>query len=110
MGKIIRGLLIIGTILLVSILPAHAYWKHKVAVNERMAEEYIEKLQAGADPKEVERPTMRFISHYQAMQEQDRLINAMDEAEALAKEGKHELIPEIELKFQNLEKDPVVQE
>jgi hypothetical protein len=91
-------------------LPAHAYWKHKVAVNERNAAEYIMRLQSGGDPEKVERPTMRFINHYQAMQEQDRLNNAMDEAEALAREGKPELIQDLELKYQNLEKDPDVQE
>lgn len=105
MGKTLRILLLTGMVFQMLSLPAHAFWKHKVAVNERNAAEYIEKLQGGADPGRIERPEMRFISHYQAMQEQDRFINAMDEAEALAREGKHELIPDLELNFQSLRKD-----
>ncbi len=76
-----------------------------MAVNEKMAAEYIEKLQSGADPEEVERPAMRFIEKIQAKHEQERFINAKDEAEAHAREGKRELIPDLELRYQDLEKD-----
>ena len=107
MARFFRVLLLIGMILQLSSLPAHAFWKHKVAVNERMAAEYIEKLQSGADPDEVERPAMRFIEKIQAKHEQDRFITAMDEAEELAREGNHDQIPDLEMNYQGLRKDRI---
>lgn len=110
MGRIIRALLLIGIILQLSSLPAHAYWKHKVAVNEKNAAEYIEKLKSGEDPDRVRRPTMRFIEKYEAKQEQKRFLRAMDEAEKLAREGRPKLIPDLKLNYQDLEKDREVTE
>lgn len=101
MGRIIRGLLMIGLILQLTSLPAQAYWKAKVAINEKNAAEYIEKLKSGADPDSVRRPTMRFIEKIQAKNEQKRFHQAMDEAEELARAGKPELIQDLELKYQN---------
>lgn len=102
MGKLLRWLLIIGMVLQSTSLPAHAWWKAKVAINEKNAAEYIEKLKSGADPNSVVRPTMRFIKKIQAKNEQKRFFKAMDEAEALARAGKHEEIKELELKYQDL--------
>lgn len=102
MGKLLRGLLMIGIVLQLLSVPAHAWWKAKVAINEKNAAEYIEKLKSGADPDSVRRPTMRFIEKIQAKNEQKRFFKAMDEAEALARAGKHEEIRELELKYQDL--------
>ena len=102
MGRMFRWLLMIGIILQLSSLPAHAWWKAKVAINEKNAAEYIEKLKSGEDPNRVKRPTMRFIDKYQAKQEQKKFKKAMDEAEALARTGRPEEIKELELKYQDL--------
>ena len=75
---------------------AYAGWKNKVASNERRAAEYISLLKAGEEPGSIKRPIMRHISHYQAKQLQKKLIRAMDDAEALARAGKHYQIKELE--------------
>lgn len=104
MGRIVRWLLAVSLVLQLLSLPAHAFWKDKVAINEKNAAEYIEKLKSGANPNHTRRPTMRFIKDYQAKQEQKRFHKAMDEAETLARAGRPEEIKELELKYQDREK------
>ena len=104
MGRMLRWLLAVGMVLQFLSLPAHAFWKDKVAINERNAAEYIDKLKSGANPNSVRRPTMRFIEDFPAKKEQKRFHKAMDEAEALARAGKPELIKDLELKYQDREK------
>jgi hypothetical protein len=68
-----------------------------------MAAEYISQLKAGADPGSIERPAMRFISQYQAKQEQTKFIKTMGEEEALARAGKHDQRQELESEYRDLE-------
>jgi hypothetical protein len=103
MKTFFRWVLMVGIVFQFLSSPAYAWWKAKVAVNERMAAEYIARLKDGADPGSVERPAMRFISQYQAKQEQKKFIKAMDEAEEFARAGKHDQIQELESEYRELE-------
>lgn len=96
-----RVLLMAGIMLQLSFLPVYAngYWKLKMAISERNAAEYIEKLKAGARPGSLKRPEMRYDTEYQAKVYVRELNEAMDEAERLARQGKNEQIKELDLRF-----------
>lgn len=104
MARIVGWLLAAGLVFQLSVLPAHAYWKDRVAINEKNAAEYIARLKAGADPDYVKRPAMRFGKEYQAKKEQKRFQQAMDEAEELSRAGRAREIKELELQYQHRQK------
>jgi hypothetical protein len=85
--------------------PLYAGWKEKVTSNQILASEYIQKLQAGADPAKVERPHLRRIDNYKAKQARSEIIKAMDNAEKLARAGKHQLIELPEFSFKPLSEE-----
>jgi 1,2-phenylacetyl-CoA epoxidase catalytic subunit len=75
-----------------------ARWEIKSARNEMKVAEYINQLRDGVNPGSLDRPTLRFISNYQAKQRRKVLIQAMEEAETLARAGKHKQIQGLDLK------------
>ena len=84
------------TLLVISVVltlnnPALA-WKNKIAANQVKVAEYITTLKNGANPNNVQRPTLRRENKYKAKAANKELKQAMDEAEQLAREGKHALI------------------
>ncbi len=92
MRTVFRWLITMVVVLHLLAPVAHAGWKSKVAGNERRATEYISLLKAGEEPGSIKRPFMRHINRYQAKQQQKRLNQAMDDAEALALAGRHDEI------------------
>lgn len=90
-------LLIFAVLALLS-SPAMAGWKEKVTRNQNNARAYIEQLMNGADPDSLERPHVRRDDKYQAKQANREIREAMDQAEKLAREGKHEQITMPEFK------------
>ena len=74
-----------------------------MAANEQLAAEYITQLKAGAQPGSIERPILRHIDRYDAKQEKKRFNQAMDEAEALARAGRRDLIRELEVEWGDLQ-------
>ena len=101
MKKIARVLLMAGIMLQLSFLPVYGngFWKNKMAISERNAAEYIQKLKAGAKPGSLQRPEMRHDKDYEAEVYVKELNGAMDEAERLARQGKNDQIKELELRF-----------
>lgn len=77
---------------------AMAGWKEKVTRNQIKAREYIEQLMNGADPESVERPHIRYDEKYQVKRANREIRQAMDQAEEMAREGKHDQITMPEFK------------
>ncbi len=102
MKTVLRWLAVVGIILQFLTPSAYADWKNIVAVNEKKAAEYISLLKAGADPGSIERPNMRHTDKFQAKKQQRRFYQAMDEAEELARAGRHEQITELEVGWEGL--------
>lgn len=90
MKRILPSLLILFVIFFAS-GPAFG-WKNKIAENQFRAVEYITKLQNGANPDELTRPTIRHDKKARAKAANRELREAMDEAEKLARAGKYEQI------------------
>lgn len=85
--------------------PLYAGWKEKVMSNQILASEYIQTLQAGADPAKVERPHLRRIDNYRAKQARAEIVKAMEDAEKLARAGNHQLIELPEFSFKPLSEE-----
>ena len=100
MRTVFRWLVVVGIILQFLSPSAYAGWKNIVADNGRKAAEYISLLKAGAEPGSIERPFLRHVNTYEAKQQKKRFIKAMDEAEELARAGRHEQIMELEIDWQ----------
>lgn len=75
-----------------TLVPAFADWKTKIVNNQIKVMNYISQLQKGADPNNITRPTLRHDKKYKASLANKELREAMDEAEALARAGKHDQI------------------
>jgi hypothetical protein len=103
MKTVFRWLVVVGIILQFSSLSAYAGWKNIVADNGRKAAEYISLLKAGAEPDSIKRPFLRHVNTYEAKQQKKRFIKAMDEAEELARAGRHEQIMELEIDWRGSE-------
>lgn len=71
--------------------PAFA-WKNKIVNNQFKVADYIVKLQNGANPDKLKRPTIRRDEKASAKAANRELRDAMDEAERLARAGKHKEI------------------
>jgi hypothetical protein len=97
MKTVLRWLVVVGVILQFLTPSAYAGWKNIVGDNEKKAAEYISQLKAGAVPGSIERPSMRHTDKFQAKKQQRRFNQAMDEAEKLARAGRHEQITELEI-------------
>lgn len=90
MKRITTGLLVLITALLLS-LPAYA-WKNKIVNNQIKAADYIVKLKNGANPDKLQRPRIRRDEKAAAKAANQELHAAMDEAERLARAGRHDQI------------------
>ena len=97
MKTFFRWLVVVGIIFQFLSPSAYAAWKNIVADNGRKAAEYISLLKAGAEPDSIKRPFLRHVNTYEAKQQKKRFIKAMDEAEELARAGRHEQIMELEI-------------
>lgn len=106
MKKYTRVLLMAGIMFQLSFLPVYGngFWKNKMAISERNVAEYIQQLKDGAKPGSLKRPELRHDKEYQAEVYTKELNEAMDEAERLARQGRNDEIPELELRFSPPEK------
>jgi hypothetical protein len=91
MKKIITYL-VVCLLSLCLVSPAFGFWKEKITRNQVSVIKYVTKLQEGAEPQMVERPGLRRDNNYKVKQSVKELRAIMDEAEELAKAGKHEQI------------------
>lgn len=91
--------LLVAAITLSFSSPALAYWKEKIVKNQIKAIEYIQKLQNGADPDRIERPTLRRDRKARAQSPNRELKAAMARAERYARAGKHDRIEIPEFKY-----------
>ena len=92
MRRTFLAVLVLIAVLLWSNSLALAAWKVKVTSNQVKARAYIEHLMNGADPEELERPHIRYDEKFQAKRANREISQAMDQAEELARAGKHEEI------------------
>ena len=90
MKRIFQVLLILIFVVLLS-NPAFG-WKSKIVKNQFRAAEYIVKLQNGANPDTLARPSIRRDEKAVAKAANRELREAMDEAERLARQGKYKQI------------------
>jgi len=98
-------LIIILALTLLSSLPSYAGWKDKIVENQTKAINYISALQAGEDPDKLERPILRRDKKTKVNLANREIRKAMDEAEKLARAGKHQLI-----KLPEFKNEPVSEE
>jgi len=94
MKKLLNCLFLFGPIvqLLSSSVYAGHRVKYKIMTNQLKGQEYIFQLKDGANPDILERPRLRLSGNYKAKKERREMYKAMDEAEALARQGKRNLI------------------
>lgn len=83
--------------------PVLAGWKEKITRNQLQAREYILKLKDGADPDKVKRPSLRRVDKYKGKQANSEIREAMNNAEKLARAGKHRKIEEPEFTFKGID-------
>ncbi len=91
MKRLTQITLLLISLMLVMASPSFA-WKNKIVTNQFKAADYISQLQKGANPDKLKRPTIRRDEKASAKAANRELRDAMDEAEKLARTGKHELI------------------
>lgn len=84
--------LVLVAVLLCGNSLALAAWKVKVTTNQLKAGAYIEQLMNGANPEDLERPHIRYDEKFQAKRANREIHQAMDQAEELARAGKHDEI------------------
>lgn len=99
MKRILKCLIITTTIFLFLFSPVYGGWKEIVSNNQLKATEYINQLKTGADPNSLTRPNLRRQNHYKAKQSYREVSKAMDDAEALARAGKADLIKDPEFVY-----------
>lgn len=102
MKKYLSQLLAVAAAVLILAAPLYAAWKEKVTRNQLKAREYIQKLMDGADPAEVQRPHLRYDDNFEAKRSLKEVVRAMDEAEELARAGKHQLIEQPEFHYKGI--------
>ena len=91
--------LVITIISLLFSFPAYAGWKEKIVENQLKAVEYIQKLKSGADPDDIERPTLRRDSKAKANAANREIREAMEKAEEYARAGKYDSIEIPDFRF-----------
>ncbi|MFT5701349.1 MAG: hypothetical protein ACI8ZB_004240 [Desulforhopalus sp.] len=67
-------------------------WKQIIARNQIKGTEYIVQLQKGANPDKIARPSLRRGQKAKARVANREIVEAMDQAEKLARSGKYKLI------------------
>ena len=102
MKKLLKLLIAIGIIFNFLTLPVHAGWKETVTNNQVKAIEYITQLKDGADPDSHTRPTLTRENRFKAKRSVQEINQAMDDAEALARAGKAELLQEPEFVYKGV--------
>lgn len=105
MKKMFKILVVFGVIFQFLSSPVYANWKEKITNNQLKAKEYISQLKAGANPDSLTRPHLRRVDKYKVKQSNKEIKKAMDEAEALARAGKHDLIMEPEFAIQGISEE-----
>jgi hypothetical protein len=96
MRTVIKWMMLAGIILHFLCSPVYGGYQVKITRNQLKAKEYISQLQAGANPDSLTRPQLRRDKHSKMKRSRREILKAMDEAEALARAGKHPLIEEPE--------------
>jgi len=96
--------MLIAMVFLFFCSPAYGY-HGKITLNQIKAKEYISQLQAGADPDSLTRPHLRRDKNNKMKQSRREIQKAMDDAEALARAGKYQLIKEPEFKYNGIPED-----
>lgn len=92
MRNIALTVFVLVAALIFSSSPAIAGWQEKVTRNQMNARTYIGQLMNGANPDTIERPYVRYDDKYQAKKANREIREAMDQAEELAREGRHDQI------------------
>jgi hypothetical protein len=105
MRKMLKWLIAIGIILNFLSSPVQGGWKQTVTNNQLKATEYINQLKTGADPNSLTRPTLRRKNNFRAKRSQQEINKAMDDAEALARAGKPDLIKVPEFAYKGVSED-----
>lgn len=85
------SLLMIGVLLFFG-STVYGGWKNKVVSNQVKAAEYIMKLQKGANPDTLQRPSIRRDDKAKAKSANREVKEAMDQAERLARAGQYKRI------------------
>lgn len=99
MKTVFKCLMVAGIVLQFLCSPVYSGYLGKITQNQIRAKEYIAELRAGADPNRLERPQLRRDKRTKMKRSNREIIAAMDEAEALARAGKRNLIKEPEFKI-----------
>ena len=94
MKKVIKWLMVTGILLQFLCSPLYGGYEGKITQNQIRAKEYIARLQACEDPNNLTRPQLRRDKKTKMKRSRREIIEAMDEAEALARDGKCHLIKE----------------
>lgn len=83
---------VIIPVMLLFVSSVYGGWKNIIVTNQIKATEYISQLQKGANPNKLSRPAVRRVDKASAKAANREVKEAMDEAENLARAGKHHLI------------------
>lgn len=92
MGTFFRLLLAAAIVFQLFSGTAVAYEEGGLDTNKVEVEEYILQLKKGENPDKITRPVLKKARTREAKQVRRKLINAMDQAEELARQGKSNLI------------------
>ncbi len=97
-----RWLMVAAIVFQLLASPVYGASKAIITRNQLKAIEYITQLKAGADPNSLTRPQLRRHNKWKVKQSRREINKAMDEAEALARAGKHHLIQKPEFVYKGL--------
>ena len=103
MRKTFRWLIAAGIVLQFLSSTVYGGFKETITQNQVKAAEYITQLKAGADPDTLTRPQLRRNQKdFKAKQSVKEINKAMDEAESLARDGKHDLIQKPDFNYEGV--------
>jgi hypothetical protein len=105
MTTVSKWLIVAGIVLQFLCSPVYSGYQGKITRNQIRAKEYIGQLKAGANPNTLERPQLRRDKKTKMKRSRREIIGAMDEAEALARAGNHNLIKEPEFTINGAPED-----
>lgn len=111
MNFFLQRTVVASILLLVVASTAFGGWKADVTTNQLRAKQYIAKLKAGEYPDSLTRPRLKRNKTWKSKQSRKEILEAMNEAEALARAGKPHLIEEPVFQYNGLtdEKDTELQ-